>query len=118
MEGKRVKADTLQRPEPDAMQMKGLLGRRFDLSCINRLHHQEDDHLLFPFQQHVPIGDNHPDRPREEIHGDWQGEFIGTWTNAALLTALNKGDNQLRQKVQGLVKAGLPRTQPRMASRG
>lgn len=30
--------------------MNGLLGQRFNLSRTNRLLHQEDDHLLFPFQ--------------------------------------------------------------------
>jgi DUF1680 family protein len=104
MDGTRIRPDALQPPAPDAVQMKGLLGQRYDLSCINRLHHQEDDHLLFAFQLHVPLGYNNADRPREEIHGDWQGEFIGTWTNAAVLTAWNKGDEQLSQKVRRLVK--------------
>src|SRR5262249_48290187 len=105
MKGTPAITDTLHRPSPDAIQMTGLLGLRFDLSRTNRLHHQEDDHLLFAFQLHTPIGYDHPDRPRQEIHGDWQGEFIGTWLDAAALTAWNKNDAQLRNKVQGMVSA-------------
>ena len=51
--------DILKRPEPNAVRMSGLLGERFDLSRTNRLIHQEEDHLLFPFQLHCPVGFAH-----------------------------------------------------------
>jgi DUF1680 family protein len=85
--------------------MNGLLGQRFDLSRVNRLHHQEEDHLLFPFQLHCPVGMNHPDRPWKEIYGDWQGEYLGTWMDAAVLTAWNTGDDQLHHKIRSMFSA-------------
>lgn len=99
--------DALRRPQPDAVTLSGLLGERVELSRVNRLHHQEDDHLLFPFQLHCPVGINHPDRPREEIYGDWQGEFIGTWLDAAILTAWNAHDDVLRTKIDRMVSEWL-----------
>jgi DUF1680 family protein len=88
---------------PDAAQLRGLVGGRLDLNRLNRLHFQEADHLLFPFQEHCPVGMDHPDRPREEIRGDWQGEYIGTWLDAAILSAHNSGDPALRAKIDDLV---------------
>jgi DUF1680 family protein len=85
--------------------MNGLLGQRFNLSRVNRLRHQEEDHLLFPFQLHCPVGLGHPNRPRKEIYGDWQGEYLGTWMDAAVLTAWNSGDYQLRNKIMSMFDA-------------
>lgn len=90
-------------PPPDSVHMHGLIGRRFDLSRANRLLHQEEDHLLFPFHEHCPVGMNHPDRPRQEIVGDWQGEYIGTWLDAAILTAWNTDDHALHMKIRNIV---------------
>ena len=102
-----AKRDVLQRPQPDAVVMNGFLGKRFELSRVNRLQHQEEDHLLFPFQLHCPVGNNHPDRPHKEIIGDWQGEFMGTWLDAAVLTAWNTHDNVLRTKIDHMVSQWL-----------
>ncbi len=95
--------DAIGRPPPDAVRMSGLVGQRFEASRLNRLRHQEEDHLLWPFHEHCPVGMDHPDRPRPEIHGDWQGEYIGTWLDAAVLTAWNTGDAELWTKVQAMV---------------
>lgn len=101
-----VRPDVIRRPLVDAVRMKGLVGQRFDASRENRLRHQEDYHLLWPFQEHCPVGWNHPKTPHPEItRGDWQGEFIGTWVSAATTTAWNAGDDELRAKVGALVKA-------------
>jgi len=91
--------DMFTRPSPDAVQLHGLLGQRLEFSRLNRLLHQEEDHLLWAFQQGCPVGFMHPDRPHPEIRGDWQGEFMGTWLDAACLSAWNAGDDFLRQKI-------------------
>ncbi len=95
--------DLLHRPEPDAVRMAGLLGERFELSRSNRLIHQEEDHLLYPFQLHCPVGFDHPDRPRKEIFGDWQGEYLGTWMDAAVLSVQYAHDEALRAKIDAMV---------------
>ena len=100
-----MQPDRMQRPNPDAIQLNGLLGRRLDLSRQNRLHHQEEEHLLWPFQQGCPVGFMLPNRPYPEIRGDWQGEFLGTWLDAACLSAWNAGDNFLRRKVVHMADA-------------
>jgi len=98
-----VVEDVIRRPSPNSVKMKGLVGKRFELNRLNRLRHQEEDHLLFPFHEHCPVGMNHPDRPRQEIEGDWQGEYIGTWLDAAILTAWNAEDEELQAKIEAMV---------------
>lgn len=100
-------SDLLKRPSPNAVRMLGLLGKRFEFSRTNRLIHQEEDHLLFPFQLHCPVGFDHPDRPRKAIYGDWQGEYLGTWMDAAALTVQYSGDTLLRTKIDKMVDAWL-----------
>lgn len=102
-----VVRDAMQRLSPDAVLPRGLLGRRLQASRINRLRHQEEEHLLWPFQRHCPVGYKHPERPFPEILGDWQGEFLGTWLDAACLSAWNAGDAELRAKVDQMVEAWL-----------
>lgn len=100
----RVKEDVFYTSLPNKVKMNGFIGQRYDLSRVNRLRHQEEDHLLFPFHEHCPAGINHPDRPREEIRGDWQGEYIGTWLDAAILSAWNADDDKLRTKIQRMLE--------------
>lgn len=107
-----VRPDVIQRPRPDHVRLKGLVGQRFEVSRLNRLRHQEEDHLLWPFREHCPVGYEVPNRPHQEIHGDWQGEFIGTWLNAAVLSAWNANDEALRQKITTMVDAWLATQQP------
>lgn len=95
--------DLVTRPHPDAVQMKGLVGERFIASSVNRLHHQEPDHLLWAFHDHCPVGYMLPNRPRAEIRGDWSGEFMGTWLDAAVLSAWNMSDSKLKTKIDGMV---------------
>ena len=98
------RCDRLQRPAADAVQMRGLLGERFAASRANRLLPHEDDFLVWPFEEHCPVGVNQPDRPHPELtKGDWQGEFMGTWIDSAVLTAWNTEDPDLRTKVDRLV---------------
>jgi uncharacterized protein len=99
--------DVLKRPAPDAVRMAGLLGERFENSRTNRLIHQEEDHLLYPFTLHCPVGMNHPDRPVKAIFGDWQGEYLGTWMDAAALTVRYSGDAALRAKIDKMVDTWL-----------
>ena len=96
--------DVIRRPQPDAVSMKGFVGQRFKASRLNRLRHQEEDHLLWPFHEHCPVGFMLPDRPRQEIRGDWQGEFLGTWVDAAVLSAWNAGDDELWAKVDAMME--------------
>jgi len=99
--------DRTSRPPYDAVHLKGLLGSRFEGSRLNRLHHQEEDHLLWPFQEHCPVGYFPNNHPKPGIRGDWQGEFMGTWLDAAILSAWNADDATLREKVDGMVKSWL-----------
>ncbi len=99
--------DALRKPDPDAVHLHGLIGQRFDASRLNRLRRQEDDHLLWPFQEHCPVG-YYPDHPvKPGIRADWQGEFIGTWLDAAILSSWNASDEVLKAKVDGMVAAWL-----------
>jgi len=104
MTARDTRPDAIWRPQPDAVRLSGLVGQRFELSRLNRLRHQEEDHLLWPFHEHCPVGFMHPDRPRPEIRGDWQGEYIGTWLDAAILTAWNAHDDELRAKIDAMVE--------------
>lgn len=103
MKTSQAQSDAIRCPQPDSTQMKGLVGQRHHASRLNRLINQEEDHLLFPFHEHCPVGMNHPNRPRPEIRGDWQGEYIGTWLDAAILSAWNQNDQALQKKIEGMV---------------
>jgi DUF1680 family protein len=94
--------DLVRRPQPDAVHLRSLIGKRLDVCRVNRLRHQEAYHLLFPFQEHCPVGWGSQPHP-EITRGDWQGEFLGTWIDAASLSAWNAGDDELRSKVDGMV---------------
>jgi uncharacterized protein len=96
--------DVMRRTQPDSIQMRGLVGQRHQGSRLNRIHHQEEDHLLFPFHEHCPVGWMVPNRPRPEIRGDWQGEYIGTWLDAAILSAWNAADKELLAKIHTMVE--------------
>jgi uncharacterized protein len=100
-----MQSDRLLRLTPDAIDLNGLLGARIEASRLNRLRHQEEDHLLWPFQQGCPVGYMRPDRPFPEIRGDWQGEFMGTWLDAACLSAWNAGDEELKAKASRMAQA-------------
>jgi uncharacterized protein len=96
--------DFARKPAPDAVQLQGLLGSRFQGSRTNRLHHQEEDHLLWPFHEHCQIGYVPAGTLRPGIRGDWPGEFIGTWLDAAIHSAWNANDAALRAKVDAMVQ--------------
>lgn len=105
--------DAMQLPTPDAVQLKGLIGQRFHASRVNRLRHQEERHLLWPFQEHCQVGyfpEGIPQYPG--IRGDWQGEFLGTWVDAASISAWNAGDETLRAKLDKMVADWLATQQP------
>ncbi|MBE0699687.1 MAG: glycoside hydrolase family 127 protein, partial [Anaerolineaceae bacterium] len=105
-------ADAIRKSAPDAVQLKGLIGSRFEGSRKNRLNHQEENHLLWPFRDHCPVG-WHPDIPQHpDLRGDWHGEFMGTWVDAAVLTAWNAADAPLRQKVDAMVADWLATQSP------
>jgi uncharacterized protein len=92
---------------PNTIRMNGLIGKRFSASRINRLHRQEEYYLLWPFQEHTPVaykGWKVENPPHPEIsHGDWQGEFLGTWIDAACITAWHANDIDLRHKIDRMV---------------
>lgn len=51
------------------------------------------------------MGRNKGTAPHPEItEGDWQGEFLGNWLDAACISAWNAGDEQLRAKVDAIVR--------------
>jgi DUF1680 family protein len=99
-----VKVDVVKCPRPNKVRIKGFVGKRFEASRLNRLRHQEEYHLLWPFQEHCPIGYGYHQPHPEIALGDWQGEYMGTWVSAASLTAWNTGDEELRKKIGALVK--------------
>lgn len=104
--------DLAKRPGWDAVQMKGLIGSRFEGSHTNRLQRQEEDHLLWPFQEHCEVGFYPHKMQKPGIRGDWQGEFMGTWLDAAILTYRNTNDSQLRNKIDQMVMAWIATQQP------
>ncbi|HEX5808688.1 MAG TPA: beta-L-arabinofuranosidase domain-containing protein [Anaerolineales bacterium] len=105
--------DVIHCPTPNSVQLKGLIGQRFHASRLNRLHNQEEDHLLWPFQKHCPVGYYAPDKqPYPGIRGDWQGEFMGTYLDAASISAWNAGDVELREKIDGMVADWLATQDP------
>ncbi len=104
--------DHASRPNPNTVHLKGLLGSRFEGSRTNRLRNQEEDHLLWPFQEHCEVG-FYPDHMQKPgIRGDWQGEFMGTWLDAAILTSWNTDDAELRKKIDHLMEGWLATQQP------
>lgn len=105
--------DALHIPAPDAVQLHGLIGGRFHGSRMNRLRRQEDDHLLWPFQEGCKVGRFSPiEQQYPGIRGDWQGEFLGTWLDAASIATWNAADGELRTKIDNLVDAWLATQQP------
>jgi uncharacterized protein len=99
-----IVADQFQSLSPNKVEMKGLIGKRFDVNRINRLHYQEEYHLLWPFLEHCPVRGEQDSPPHPEItRGDWQGEFIGTWLDAACRTAWYSNDGKLREKIDHII---------------
>lgn len=99
-----VVADQLQILDPDKVALKGLIGKRLEASCKNRLRLQEEYHLLWSFIEHCPLGWKQDNPPHPEItRGDWQGEFIGTWIDAACKTAWYLHDEVLHAKIENLI---------------
>jgi DUF1680 family protein len=96
--------DFARKPSPDAVQLEGLLGKRFTGSRVNRLRNQEEDHLLWAFHEHCPVGYLTTNQKRPGIRGDWPGEFMGTWLDAAVLSAWNAQDDVLRAKLDAMVE--------------
>ena len=103
-----ARSDSFKLVNPDAIHMNGLISKRFSASRINRFHRQEEYFLLWPFQEHTPVvakGWILDNPPHPEIsRGDWQGEFLGTWLDAACKTAWYANDLELRQKIDKIVK--------------
>ena len=107
----RTATDAIAQPSPDATRLRGLLGGRIDACRENRLNPHDDDYLLWPFAQHIPLTPvDRPtylpgDAPRPDItQGDWHGEFIGNWVAAATTLAVNASDLTLAAKVNLLVE--------------
>ncbi|MEO0252435.1 MAG: beta-L-arabinofuranosidase domain-containing protein, partial [candidate division WOR-3 bacterium] len=84
--------------------MRGFIGKRFEANRLNRLRLQEEYFLLWPFQEHCPIGYGYHQPHPEITLGDWHGEFLGTWVSAASLTAWNTSDEELCKKIDILVR--------------
>jgi DUF1680 family protein len=93
--------DTIQRLRPDQVRLSGLIGQRHENNRLNRLHYQEEDLLLWPFLEHCPVGSNQP-HP-ELARGDWAAEFMGTWLDAAVLSAWYAQDDFLKKKIAHMV---------------
>ena len=96
--------DHFQSLTPNMIEMKGLIGQRFDANITNRLRNQEEYHLLWPFHEHCPLGWKQDNPPHPDItRGDWQGEFIGTWLDAACRAAWYSNDAELRGKIDRII---------------
>jgi uncharacterized protein len=99
-----IVVDRFQSLTPNLIRMEGLVGKRFDANRVNRLRFQEEYHLLWPFREHCPLGWKQDNPPHPEItRGDWQGEFIGTWLDAACRAAWYSNDADLREKIDRIV---------------
>ena len=106
-------ADAIRRLAPDVVQMGGLLGERHRLSRENRLRHQEDEYFLWAFREHCKLGFRQFDSPHPQwTMGDWPGEFLGHYLEAAVFSAWNAGDVELTSKVDGIVAEWLPLQEP------
>ena len=53
--GDRTANDATAQPSLAATRLRGLLGRRIDACRENRLNPHDDDYLLWPFAQHIPL---------------------------------------------------------------
>lgn len=120
-------------PAPDAVRLRGLLGGRLTALREHRLLQHEEDYLLWPFREHCKVvrdddgvaewmashpqgvlgdwgwlyEDGEPPPHPDIAMGDYHGEFIGTWVAAAIVAAVNAGDDQLRAKVDRVVREWL-----------
>ncbi|MEM1990576.1 MAG: glycoside hydrolase family 127 protein [Candidatus Bathyarchaeia archaeon] len=99
-----IKADAIKCTQPNKVRMKGFIGKRFEANRLNRLRLQEEYFLLWPFQEHCPIGYGYHQPHPDITLGDWHGEFLGTWVSAASLTAWNTSDEELCKKIDILVR--------------
>ena len=106
--------DRLSKTGYGSVRLRGLLGARVDACRVNRMVAHDEDYLLWPYEQGVPVvptqstdlryfeeiaplraprGELFWVYPRgmaprpEDTVSDWQGEFIANWVAAASVMA-------------------------------
>ncbi|MCS7254888.1 MAG: glycoside hydrolase family 127 protein [Armatimonadota bacterium] len=84
---------------PYAVQLNGLLGHRFQMNERNRLLALSEDALLSGF------------RKRPGIQA-WIGEHVGKWLHAAVLTWINTGNRELKEKIERIVRELIATQEP------
>ena len=131
--------DKLSAPKLGSVRLKGLLGSRVDACRNNRIAVHDEDYLLWPYEEGVPVSPwNSPaNRYYEEVApfraprgeqkwlypvgmaphpeltvSDWQGEFLGTWVATASLMGFEVGDQALLEKVDRVLARWLPTQRP------
>lgn len=124
---------------PSSVRLRGLLGARLDACRANRMVPHDEDYLLWPYEDGLPVvpagstalryyeeiaplkaprGEQSWLYPRgmaprpEFTVSDWQGEFIATWVAAASVMADNADDRQLREKLDRVVARWLATQTP------
>ncbi len=86
---------------PEHVLLKGgFLGVRIDANAKNRMLKVDEDDLLDAFER------------REVKHQDWQGEHVGKYLHAAMLTWSYTRDPILRAKIDRVVKRLLKTQEP------
>lgn len=74
----------------EQVSMSGLLGYRYQVNLQNRLLWMSEETLLRPFRQRGP--------------NLWDGEYVGKWLHASVLTWVNTRDADLKAKIDRIVQ--------------
>jgi uncharacterized protein len=119
--------------------LRGLLGTRVDACRNNRIVVHDEEYLLWPYENGVPVVPTESNAlryyeevaplkaprgeqtwiyprgmaPRPEVTvSDWQGEFIANWVAAASVMAHDADDRQLLEKLRRVVRRWLATQSP------
>ncbi len=131
--------DRLSKTGYGSVRLRGLLGARVDACRVNRMVAHDEDYLLWPYEQGVPVvptqstdlryfeeiaplraprGELFWVYPRgmaprpEDTVSDWQGEFIANWVAAASVMARDAADHLLLDKLDRVVTRWLATQKP------
>ncbi|MCS7263758.1 MAG: glycoside hydrolase family 127 protein [Armatimonadetes bacterium] len=91
--------DATQFLHPSAVKLGGLLGYRFQVNERNRLLPMDEKALLSGFRN----------RPGVQA---WIGEHVGKWLHAAVLTWQNTGNQELKGKIERIVRELIATQEP------
>jgi uncharacterized protein len=129
--------DSFSRAE--RVSLRGLLGGRLDACRTNRIVVHDEEYLLWPYEEGLPVVPAGSDAlryyeevaplkaprgeylwiyprgmsPRPEVTvSDWQGEFLANWVAAASVMAKDAQDGELFEKLQRVLRRWLATQSP------